>query len=136
MRKRDWWKMVICLAALVLVSGLTGALVGRRYTQKEFQGRSDPSRWNETAMRDLEHAIKPTLEQRQKIQGYLDSAVDELKEVRADTIRRSTAIVMRLVDQVDKVLTPEQRVGFEQLKKSRENDLADLEVLKVEPRKK
>jgi Spy/CpxP family protein refolding chaperone len=135
MKGRDWWTTLFCLVALVLVSGFIGVLIGRRYTQAEFQVRSDPSRWNETAMHDLEKALKPTPEQRQKIQEHLDVAVAELREVRADTIRRSTEIVVRLVGQVEKVLTPEQRVGFERLKKARQNDLADLEVLNVEPRK-
>jgi len=135
MKVRDSWKMVICLVALVLVSGLAGAIAGRRYAQIEFQGRSDPSHWNETAMRDFEKAVKPTPEQRRIIQNDLDVAVEELKAVRADTIRRSTAIVMRLVGQVDEVLTPEQRVGFERFK-PKESDLMDLNVLNVEPRKK
>ena len=135
MNGRGSWKMVVCLVALVLVSGLVGGLVGQRYARMEFQRRSDPSHWNETAMRDVERTVHPTPEQRQKIQDHLDAAVEELKNVRAETIRRSAEIVMRLVGQVDRELTPEQRVAFEQLK-PKESDLSDLNFLNVEKRKK
>ena len=135
MNGRNSWKIVVCLVALVLVSGLLGGLVGERYARREFQQRSDPSHWNETAMRDVERTVKPTPEQRQKIQDHLDAAVEELKNVRAETIRRSGEIVMRLVGQVENELTPDQRVAFERLK-PKQSDLADLDLLNVEPRKK
>jgi hypothetical protein len=135
MNERGSWKIVVCLAGLVLVSGLLGGLVGQRYARREFQQRSDPSHWNETAMRDFERTVKPTPEQRQKIQDHLDLAVEELKNVRAETVRRSAEIVMRLVGQVENELTPEQRVAFERLK-PKQSDLSDLDVLNVESRKK
>jgi hypothetical protein len=131
MSRRSSWKIGICLVGLALVSGLIGGLLGRRYARREFQQRSDPSHWNETAMRDLERTLKPTPEQRQKIQGHLDAAVEELKSVRAETISRSAAIVTRLVDQVDQELTPEQRVAFERLK-PKPSDLSSLNLLNVE----
>ncbi|MGO9113793.1 MAG: hypothetical protein ACLP9L_31575 [Thermoguttaceae bacterium] len=135
MNGRGSWKIVVCLVGLVLVSGLLGGLVGERYARREFQQRSDPGRWNETAMRDVERTVKPTPEQRQKIQDRLDVAVEELKNVRAETIRRSAEIVMRLVGQVENELTSEQRVAFERLK-PKQSELSDLDLLNVETRKK
>jgi hypothetical protein len=135
MNGRIAWKTVLCLAALVLVSGLLGGLIGRQWTRMEFERRSDPSYWNQTAMRDLDRTLKPTPPQRRKIQEQLDAAVEELKGVRAETIRRSAAIVMRLVDQVDDELTPEQRVAFTRMK-PKPSDLANLNLLNVETPKK
>ena len=135
MNGRIVWKTVLCLAAPVLVSGLLGGLIGRRWTRMEFERRSDPSYWNQTAMRDLDRTLKPTPPQRRKIQEHLDAAVEELKGVRAETIRRSAAIVMRLVDQVDKELTPEQRPAFARMK-PKPSDLANLNLLNVETPKK
>ena len=134
MNGRHSWKMVVCLVALVLVSSLAGGLVGQRYARLKFQRRSDPSHWNETAMRDLDRALQPTPEQRQKIQDHLDAAVEELKDVRAETIRHSAEIVLRLVGQVDRELTPEQRVAFERFK-PKPSDLSNLDLLNVETRK-
>jgi hypothetical protein len=134
MSARGSWKMVLCLAALVFVSVMVGGLLGRHYTRFEFSRRSDPGHWNETVVRDLDRALKPTPEQREKIQGHIDAAVEELKDVRAETIRRSTAIVTRLVEQVDKELTPEQRAAFARFK-PKPRDLSNLNLLNVETRK-
>jgi hypothetical protein len=135
MNGRGSWKTVLCLAAMVLVSGLLGGLIGRRWARMEFERRSDPSHWNQTAMRDLDRTLKPTPQQRRKIQDHLDAAVEELKHVRAETISRSAAIVMRLVDQVDKELTPEQQAAFTRMK-PKPSDLSNLNLLNVEPAKK
>lgn len=133
MNVRNSWKTLLCLAALMLVSGLVGVLLGRRFAWTEFERRSDPQHWNETAMRDLEWKLKPTSEQRQKIQGYLDTAVEELTSVREDTIRRSAAIIVQLVEQVDKELTPAQQAAFEEMK-PKPGTLANLHWLNVEKR--
>jgi len=65
----------------------------------------------------------------------LDVAVEELKNVRTETIRRSAEIVMRLVGEVENELTSEQRVAFERLK-PKQSELSDLDLLNVETRKK
>ena len=65
----------------------------------------------------------------------LDAAVEELQEVRAETIRRSAAVVTRLVNQVDQELIPEQRLAFERMK-PKPSDLSNLNLLHVETRKK
>jgi hypothetical protein len=130
-----YWKITVCLAALILVSGLAGGLLGRHLTRVKLERRNNPDNWNETVMRTFERQVNPTAEQRQKIQGYLDTAVEDLKAIRADTIARSTNVIWRLVAQVEKELTPEQKAAFEQMK-PKQSDLTSLEVLQVEPRKK
>jgi hypothetical protein len=110
-------------------------MIGRRWARMEFERRSDPSHWNQTAMRDLDRTLKPTPQQRRKIQDHLNAAVEELKHVRAETISRSAAIVMRLVDKVDKELTPEQQAAFTRMK-PKPSDLSNLNLLNVETPKK
>jgi len=129
------WKTAACLVALALVSGLVGALLGRRWARTEFDRRSDPSHWNERAMHDLEQTVKLTPQQRQTIQRQLAAAVEELKGVRKDTLSRSTAIVMRLLDEVDQDLTPEQRPAFQRIRPKPER-FSNLNVLNVEREKK
>jgi predicted Holliday junction resolvase-like endonuclease len=135
MNRLSYWKTVACLMALVLVSGLLGGLLGRRYAQIECARRSDPSHWNETATRELIRTVKPTPQQRAKLQEHLDAAVEDLKAIRTDTIARSANVVRRLVDQVEKELTPEQQVAFQRLK-PKESDLSNLNLLNVKTRVK
>ncbi|MCY2995023.1 MAG: hypothetical protein NTY19_45250 [Planctomycetota bacterium] len=59
---------------------------------------------------------------------------DLAQDVRAETIRHSAEIVLRLVGQVDRELTPEQRLAFERFK-PKPSDLSNLDLLNVETRK-
>ena len=125
------WKIVSGLAAVVAVSGLTGALIGHGLARREFQVRSDPANWNEHVAREFERVVKPTPEQGERIQAHLDKAVRELQAIRLETIGRSTNVIWRLVSEVEQELTPAQRQSFEVMKPTA-SDLT-LDVLKVKP---
>ena len=132
MNARATWKIVLCLLALILVSGAAGTILGRRWARAEMARRDNPETWNEAALRTFERTVKPTPEQRPKIEATLAAAIEELKAIRADTIVRSSNVIWRLVADVERELTPEQRAAFEAMK-PRQQDLSTLEVLQVEP---
>ncbi len=125
------WKIASCLLGLVLFSALAGALLGHRAARREIEQRNDPENWNEHVVRVFDHLVKPTPEQGERIQARLDQAVRELQAIRLETISRSTNVILRLVDEVDRELTPEQRKAFATMKPKPE-DLS-LEWLKVKP---
>jgi capsid protein len=127
------WKIAVCLLAIVVVSGVAGCLIGHRAARKQIEKRNDPESWNEHVARVFERTVKPTPEQGAKIQAHLDQAVRELQTIRLETIARSTNVIGRLVAEVDRELTPEQRQAFEAMK-PKPGDLT-LDVLKVNPPK-
>lgn len=116
MNARPAYKMALSLLALVLVSVLTGAVVGHRIARKQLESRNNPETWNKHVTREFNRIVKPTPDQAGRIQVYLDQAVRELQEIRRNTIARSTNVIWHLVDQVDRELTPEQRVAFHTMK--------------------
>ena len=126
------WKIVLVLLALVLVSGVVGALIGARIARDKARRRSHPEAWNVSAMRSLELRLHLTPAQKEKAQAILDSGVVELKSVRIETIAKADVVVARMIAELDRELTPEQRVEFAKLKDER--DETDLDMLKVEPR--
>lgn len=134
MSLRSSWKITACLLALILASGAAGALLGRRWTRSELAQRDNPESWNQAAMRTFERTVRPTPEQRPKIQAALASAVEELKRIRAETIARSTNVIWRLIGEVERELTPEQQQAFEAMK-PRHEQLRSLDVLQVSPEK-
>ena len=125
------WKIALCLAALVVVSGLAGALVGHHVARRQMEVRNDPGNWNEHVARTFERVVKPDPEQGARIQVHLDRAVRELQAIRLETIARSTNVIWHLVGEVEKELTPEQRKAFDTMK-PKPADLT-LDVLKVKP---
>ena len=132
MNARASWKIIVCLLALIVVSGAAGTILGRRWARAEMARRDNPETWNEAALRTFERTVKPTPEQRPKIEATLAAAIEELKAIRADTIVRSSNVIWRLVADVERELTPEQRAAFEAMK-PRQQDLSTLDVLQVEP---
>ncbi len=134
MNLRSTWKITACLLALILASSTAGALLGRRWTRNELAQRDNPESWNQAAMRTFERTVRPTPEQRPKIEAALTSAVEELKRIRAETITRSTNVIWRLIGEVERELTPEQRQAFEAMK-PHHDELRSLDVLQVSPEK-
>lgn len=128
------WKIATLLAAIVLLSGFAGYYLGFQVAKAKARARSNPETWNVSAMRTLERKLKLAPAQHEKVQAILDGGVDELRGIRIDTIAKSNRVLERLVAEVGQELTPEQRVEFAKLKAERIQ--ANLDMLKVEPRKR
>ncbi|MEI6784276.1 MAG: hypothetical protein WCQ21_25575 [Verrucomicrobiota bacterium] len=123
-------KILLALTALMLVCGLAGFLFGHRVARKQIEAHNDPAAWNEHVAREFDRIVQPGPEQGSRIQALLDHAVSELKDIRLDTIARSTNVIWRLIRDVEKELTAEQLKAFEQMK-PRPADLT-LDLLRVE----
>lgn len=130
-RPRIPWRLAGALLGLVLVSALGGFLLGHRFTRREIESRNDPDTWNRHVAEEFDRRVHPTPDQAPRVQAHLDQAVRDLRELRRETIARSTNIIGRLVTQVEKELTPDQRQAFEAMK-PRPEDLT-LDLLNVDP---
>jgi hypothetical protein len=128
------WKITAILVAIVLASGLAGGFVGFQWAKIKARKRSNPETWNVQAMRALERRLVLTPEQHGRVQAILDGGVEELKGLRIETIAQSNRVLDRMVAEVEQELTLEQRVEFAKFKPK--NVQANLDMLKVEPRKK
>ena len=128
------WKIAALLAAIVFVSGFAGYYFGFHVAKAKARARSNPDTWNVSAMKTLDRKLKLTPAQHDKVQAILDGGVDELRGLRIDTIAKSNRVLERLVAEVGQELTPEQRAEFAKLKAERMQ--ANLDMLKVEPRKR
>lgn len=128
------WKIALLLVGVILVSGTAGALMGICSTKRAMQKRHDPTEWHETAMRYLESKLKLTADQKEKVELALDQAVDKLKATRLETILITTRTLDEFSAQIEKDLTPEQKVIFAKIKE--EKGKASIDLLKIEPKKK
>lgn len=122
-------KIGLCLACLVVISGLAGGLLGHRFARVKIEERNNPDNWNHHVSREFDRLVRPTPEQAVRIGAYLNTAVKELQAIRRDTIARSTNVIWQLVGAVEKELTPEQLKAFEVMK-PKPSDMT-LDLLKV-----
>lgn len=108
--------IIAALLGLGLLAALAGGAVGYRLGRDAARDRANPETWHEHATRRFDAVVRPTPEQSRRVQAHLDATLAELREIRNDTIARTSAAVDRLVAKVEAELTPEQRVAFETLK--------------------
>lgn len=127
------WKIILTLAAIVLVSFAVGFLIGAETKQVEMRRRFDPEHWNVYAMKTLQRKLDLTAEQQTRIQTIIGQTVDEMKTVHLETIQRTTKIVDRLLGAISRELTPEQREIADALSPSAEE--VSIDLLKVGPEK-
>ncbi len=125
-------RILATLLALVVVSALGGGFLGARLGREQMRQRFDPQTWNEYAMRTLDQRLRLSPEQRTRIQSAIDHAVLEMKRVHRETVERTVAIVDRMLDDIGRELTPEQRQRAEALAPRR--DELTIDLLKVQPK--
>jgi len=127
------WKTMLCLLGIILATALSGGLIGHRIARRQFDARNNPENWNEHVSREFDRRVKPSPEQDALIQAHLDRAVRELQDIRKETIARSAGVIDRLIAEVDKELTPEQRQVFEAMKPKPADLTLDLLNVKTKP---
>ena len=128
-----YWKIILVLLAIALLSGYGGGIVGYRIAKEKARRRSNPEAWNVTAMRVLEDRLKLAPAQIEKVQAVMDANVVDLVATREETMVKTNVILEKMVAQIERELTPEQAV--ELLKLRTERKPVPLEMLYVEPRK-
>ena len=124
--------ILLTLFALVVVSALAGGFLGARLGREQMRQRFDPETWNDYAMRILEERLHLAPPQRTRLQGAIDRAVGEMKKVHQETVDRTVDIVNRMLGEIDRELTPEQRKIAESLAPKR--DELTIDLLKVKPK--
>ena len=129
-----YWKIILALLAIVLLSAYGGGIVGHRIAKEHARRKSNPEAWNVIAMRLLESRLKLTPPQIEKVHAIMDAGVVDLTTVREETIAKTNPILDRMIAQIDEELTPEQAV--ELLRLRAEKKPAPLDMLYVEPRKR
>jgi hypothetical protein len=119
------------LAALTLVSCLSGVLLGHHLGRSSVERRISHEHWNERAITDIDRAVGLSPEQRERLRVHLDQAVAQLRTLRGEVETRISVVVGGLLTQVEAEMTPEQVNAFQALKpKARE--LNSIDILKVD----
>jgi hypothetical protein len=127
-------KVSLLMALLALISGGVGFFLGLGLARIMEKKKDDPAFWNESALKSLER-LHPGDTQRERFREIVGTAVDELTEVRNDTLQKVYHIFGTALDDIEKELTPGQKEKFEKMKPSKEQITLDL-LKKVNQRRK
>jgi hypothetical protein len=127
-------KVSLLLVLLVLISGGVGFFLGLGLASAVEKKKDDPVFWNESALKSLER-LQPSDAQRERFQEIVGKAVDDLTDVRNDTLQKVYHTFGQALDEIEKELTPEQKEKFNKMKPTKEQITLDL-LKKVSQRRK
>lgn len=113
--RRPQLKILSLLSLLVLASMGAGFFLGAIVANAINKKKENPVFWKQAAMKQLDK-LKPSPDQKKKLEVPIDAAVKDLADLRKQAIKDVWQIVDHAVIDIDKQLTPEQRKTFEKLK--------------------
>jgi Spy/CpxP family protein refolding chaperone len=112
-------KIGLYLLTLFLAGGGSGAIISWQICRRAPAAALPPAQIGARLRASFQSRLDLTPEQMQKIGPMIDQAMGRVEVIRRDTAREVFANASNLDQQVFLVLTPEQKVKFEQVERER-----------------
>lgn len=115
------WKVILAFTGIFLAGILVGGLVTLRWGKNFAQRLPMSEQYGPQLMRRLVTQLDLTPEQQAKVKPIVDQAAEELHQLRRTTQRTSAAVLVRMQGDIAALLTPAQKIKFdEQVTQQRE----------------
>jgi Spy/CpxP family protein refolding chaperone len=133
------WKIVLVLAALFLAGSVTGGFVTLRFVrtapppQRPPNPQAQPLRrpveqWSNQFRKEMALRLNLSGGQQKKIDAVRQATELDLRRLRHQSLAQTNEITERMDKQVLELLTPEQRVKFEEMMKERRERAKRMEL--------
>jgi Spy/CpxP family protein refolding chaperone len=116
-------KLSLYVLAIFLAGGGSGALIGWQLCRRMPVAPVPPAELGARLGARFQSGLNLTPEQAQQIGPMIDQAMHRVEAIRKETASHVFANVSNLHEQVLLVLTPEQKVRFEELERERRDYL-------------
>ena len=113
------WKIVLYLAAIFAAGGVSGWVVAAKTTKERIFSPPAPKEISSHFCDRLFSKMNLTTEQSQKIKDISDRYAKEVDALRDEQWRRIRTSANNRNTQINAILTPEQRVQFEEIERER-----------------
>ncbi len=117
------WKLAAYVLAIFLAGGGSGALIAWQVCRRTPVAPLPPAEIGARLRARFQSQLALTPEQAQKIDPMIDQAMRRVEAIRQETASQVFANVSNLHEQMLTVLTPEQKVKFEELERERRDYL-------------
>jgi Spy/CpxP family protein refolding chaperone len=117
------WKLGVYVLAIFLAGGGSGALIGWQVCRRTPVAPVPPAEIGARLRARFQSQLALTPDQAQKIEPMIDQAMRRVEAIRKDTASQVFANVSNLHEQMLTVLTPDQKVKFEELERARRDYL-------------
>ena len=113
-------KIIVYLAAIFLVGGVTGAVLGWTGAKERWSHPPDGKMICDHVRHRLRSDLNLRPDQMQQIDPILERRAKEMDAIHSRTIKEIEEIIRSSNENIVKVLDPEQRTKFEDLEKKRQ----------------
>ena len=113
-------KIIVYLAAIFLVGGVTGAVLGWTGAKERWSQPPDGKKICDHDRHRLQSNLNLRPDQMQQIDPILERRAKEMDAIHSRTIKEIEEIIHSSNENIVKVLDPEQRTKFEDLEKKRQ----------------
>ena len=113
------WKLGVYVLVIFLAGGGSGALIAWKVCRRMPAVPAPPAQIGARLRARFQSRLDLTPEQVQKVEPMIDQAMHRVEAIRQETARQVFANVSNLDEQVLTVLTPEQKLKFEELERQR-----------------
>jgi Spy/CpxP family protein refolding chaperone len=115
---RKPWLVILAFLGVFVAGLLSGALVGARYSRQIFpRNRMMGQNFGAALLERYNEQLALTPEQAAKIRPIVEQAQTEVQRQRRENVQEMTKTMDAMHAQISEVLTPEQRVKMEELRK-------------------
>jgi Spy/CpxP family protein refolding chaperone len=111
-------KTTIIIIITLIFGIVLGAMINRTFTQRRIRRAFDAVNPNRFTM-ILERAINPTEEQKKQIREILQDHAKQVEKMRKEAMEGMETSMQSLKQELDSVLTPEQKKRLERMMKRR-----------------
>jgi len=107
-------KLILLLVGIFAAGAVAGGFVTLQYVQSKVRERGMPERWGPERLRSLDKRLGLTDAQKKQLEPIIRRDTEELGKLRQSGFAEARRILQRMDADIAAVLTPEQRVKFEQ----------------------
>lgn len=105
------WRIIVAFV-LVFTAGIAVGIVWSKFQSKRaFERSFNQETWISEAMAKLDREVKLTPEQTPRIRSLVETGAKQVRENLVRMAMDSARLIDRLGDDIDKELTPEQRIA-------------------------
>jgi Spy/CpxP family protein refolding chaperone len=109
------WKVILVLVGIFAAGGLTGSFVTQKFFRGKISHRPAPEQWAPRHLQRLVGRLDLTPEQQEEIRPIVRRHMEQLRQVRSESVAASRKVFETMQREIGEKLTPEQRVKFEQM---------------------
>jgi Spy/CpxP family protein refolding chaperone len=112
------WVVILAFLGVFAAGTVSGTLLGARYGRQIFP-RTRPSggNYSQQLMQRFSEQLSLTADQAEKIRPIVERAQVENQRLRRENVQQMTKVMDEMHTQISEILTPEQRVKMEELRK-------------------